>query len=104
MSTSADNGKKFEQILWQKVCQRYQDLIIDNTATEFVFDFADISRQLQEGGLGRERFDQLFIEKMLLEIQNEGLIVVNLNRRQFLLTEFGIKHCNKLPQTSADNL
>jgi hypothetical protein len=91
---SVDYGKQFGQIFWLRVCQRYRDLIIDTTATEFAFDFADVRRPFEEGGLGIEGFDQPFIEKMLFEIQDEGLIVINLDRRQFLLTEAGIKRCN----------
>ena len=54
---SVDDGKQFGQIFWQRVCQRYQDLIIDITATEFAFDFADVRRPFKEGGLGIEGFE-----------------------------------------------
>jgi hypothetical protein len=52
---SVDYGKQFGQIFWQRVCQRYRDLIIDTTATEFVFDFTDVRRPFEEGGIEDRR-------------------------------------------------
>jgi hypothetical protein len=93
----------FRNIFWARVCQRYRNLRRNTDTTEFVFDVDDVTRPLQEGGLGIGGFEQPAVRIMLREIQDQDglveLLTTTPDQRRFRLTPNGIQYCRRLPVT-----
>lgn len=95
------NRRVFDNILWQRIGQKYRQISRNSNETDFIFDFEDIRRNVNdERGLGIEGFYEPFIEQRLQEIENrQGLVQIIRDRRQFRLTRDGIQYCKRLPIT-----
>ena len=92
-----DDEKGFDDIFWQRLCKKYRHLNQNTTTTEFVFDIADVRKDvIEERGLGINAYEEPFIEKRLEEIDGQGLIKFIPERRQFYLTADGIQYCKEI--------
>jgi hypothetical protein len=89
--------KTFTNIFWQRIAQRYRYLIRNTNFSQFIFSI-HIEKPLSDGGLEIEAFEPQEIQRLLLELQNEGLIQL-ISDGQFRLTLKGIEYCKKLPET-----
>jgi hypothetical protein len=97
---SERNQSVFEGLFWQRVGQKVLLLRRYTREVEFFFTFEDISRNVNEGrGLGIAGFQFPYLDHMLEEIENEGLIQIIRERRGFRLTRNGLQYCEQLPVT-----